>query len=355
LFAEDEGMSVTVATRGGTGRRAFTLIELLVVIAIIAILIGLLVPAVQKVRESAATTQCRNNLKQLALAIHAYHDVKRQLPPSRIARDAYATWPVLIMPYIEQQALYQQFDITRGFSSWPASAREATLPIFFCPAHRDPMVSPASQNNTCGTGANGNLDGACGDYACCSGDSSTNVNNAGASPQPTGAMVNGHVTAAMGLNGQVQDPFFGGPQAYPNNLDQPNNNPPKLPLLQILRFSSYTAFKNIIDGTSNTFLLGEKHVRSGHWGECGDGDQAYYSGLSYDSAQRIAGPGFPLATGPTDNNGNHQDMFGSAHTGYVNFAFCDGSVRSISINIDQTNLGRLANRADQQVITYDLE
>src|SRR5436853_511345 len=105
-------------------RRGFTLIELLVVIAIIAILIALLVPAVQKVREAAARTQCTNNLKQLALGCHAYHDVNKFLPPARLARDAYATWPVLILPYIDQGALYQLWDITKGFSSQSAAARE---------------------------------------------------------------------------------------------------------------------------------------------------------------------------------------------------------------------------------------
>src|ERR1700737_3938080 len=95
-------------------RQAFTLIELLVVIAIIAILIALLVPAVQKVREAAARAQCQNNLKQLALGCHNYHDVNKFLPPARICRDAYVTWVVLVMPYIEQQGAYKLFDITQG-------------------------------------------------------------------------------------------------------------------------------------------------------------------------------------------------------------------------------------------------
>jgi prepilin-type N-terminal cleavage/methylation domain-containing protein/prepilin-type processing-associated H-X9-DG protein len=320
-------------------RKGFTLIELLVVIAIIAILIGLLVPAVQKVREAAARAQCENNLKQIATAVHAYHDVHKFLPPSRIARDAYATWPVLIMPFIEQDPLYKLFDITQGYSTWSAAAREATVPLFFCPSRRSPMVSPASENG----GPNGGLAGACGDYGCCSGDGASR-NNARAGAN--GAMV----------NGQVLDPAGPGPQSGNDALDQPNANPPVLPLIPIRRFGSYTKLQTIRDGTSNTFLIGEKHVRPDAFGRSAMGDEAYYSGLSYDSAQRVAGPSYRLALGPTDSNTSHQqDIFGSTHIGYVNFAFCDGSVRSISTNIDGTNLGRLANRDDGQPITVEID
>jgi hypothetical protein len=102
----------------------------------------------------------------------------------------------------------------------------------------------------------------------------------------------------------------------------------------------------ISDGTSNTLLLGEKHVRDGHWGESDDGDAAYYSGTSYDTAQRAAGPGYPLARDAHDSNSHRRDMFGGPHTGICMFAFADGTVRSLSTSIDVVTLGYLANRQD---------
>ena len=147
-------------------RNGFTLIELLVVIAIIAVLIALLMPAVQKTREAAARIQCANNLKQLGLAMHNYEGVNKSLPPSRI-KVGYATWAVLIMPYIEQQNIYRQWDLSKTYYEQTPLARQSSVPIYFCPSRRDqqtaPMLSIAGDTPSIGPGQH--TPGALGDYA----------------------------------------------------------------------------------------------------------------------------------------------------------------------------------------------
>ncbi len=144
-------------------RYAFTLIELLVVIAIIAVLIALLIPAVQRVREAASRSKCINNLKQLALAVHSYHDAKKRLPPSRlhVGSHEFASWAVIILPYIEQQNLYKEWDLRLKFSAQSAVARETEVPQYFCPSRRKPGKALSTLDAQ---------PGAYGDYAICGGD-----------------------------------------------------------------------------------------------------------------------------------------------------------------------------------------
>jgi prepilin-type N-terminal cleavage/methylation domain-containing protein/prepilin-type processing-associated H-X9-DG protein len=117
-------------------RPGFTLIELLVVIAIIAVLLGLLLPAVQKVREAAARIQCQNNLKQIALAAHNYHDACNHFPSGATPFPSQASALALLLPYVEQGNLYQQFDFSRDVYQDPANgaARAQQVPIFLCPS-----------------------------------------------------------------------------------------------------------------------------------------------------------------------------------------------------------------------------
>src|SRR5262245_15359753 len=139
-------------------RGAFTLIELLVVIAIIAILIGLLLPAVQKVREAAARAKCSNNLKQIGLAVHNYHDSRSSFPPFRTSQRG-LSWLALIMPYIEQNNGYQLFDTNANYSLQTTTAVMTQVPIYYCPSRRGaPQLSTA-------TAVDGTRLGALGDYA----------------------------------------------------------------------------------------------------------------------------------------------------------------------------------------------
>ena len=322
-------------------RSAFTLIELLVVIAIIAILIALLVPAVQKVREAAARSQCQNNLKQIGLAVHSYHNATKKLPPLRIAGgEGWATWFVQILPHLEQGNVYKTWNLAQKYALQSPAARQAQVSVFYCPSRRGPTDLSIAENfdsadattppsNYTGTvqsrfSAANNPPGALGDYAACVGDFRGSPNNP-SSPQWFSVQANGAI-------------ILGTPSGDYSS------------------FTSNTKLGSITDGTSNTFLAGEKHVPLGLFGKLQVGDGSLYSGAWTSFAGRVAGIEDPLAQSPNDMTKSvggdawWARKFGSYHTGICQFVFCDGTVRAIRNSIDTTTLRRLAVRNDGEVV-----
>jgi prepilin-type N-terminal cleavage/methylation domain-containing protein len=149
-------------------RVGFTLVEVLVVLSILSLLVGLLLPAVQRAREAAYRIACANNLKQIALAMHLYHDTFNTLPPTYVAEQG-PTWAVLILPYLEQDNLFRQWDMSRTYYQQPDTARLPSVPVYFCPTRRRPSTPPLASvsGDIPGDGpANAaNVPGALGDYA----------------------------------------------------------------------------------------------------------------------------------------------------------------------------------------------
>jgi prepilin-type N-terminal cleavage/methylation domain-containing protein len=156
-------------------RGGFTLVELLVVLSVIGILLGMLLPAVQQARESASRIACANNLKQIGLAMHHYHDLYQALPPSRLG-DNGPSWAVLILPYLEQDNLYRNWDLSLSYYEQTDVARLTSIPIYFCPSRRlsstAPLASLSGDVPCNGPQDAPNVPGALSDYAASIGGTS---------------------------------------------------------------------------------------------------------------------------------------------------------------------------------------
>jgi prepilin-type N-terminal cleavage/methylation domain-containing protein/prepilin-type processing-associated H-X9-DG protein len=325
----------------GRPRNAFTLIELLVVIAIIAILIGLLVPAVQKVRESAANLSCKNNLKQIALACHSYHDAYRHFPPGADYKavngtwNYYDCWTISILPYLEQQAVYNLYDQSQPnattASPGTAAARTTYLSVYVCP--QDPNSFTPAVPATGPASGNPGVPFMPGSYRCVTGADTGSQNGT------TGSDENwddGSQVAWMMKNGRA--PFRGVMHATNSTVGA---GPEKI--------------ANIIDGTSNTLMIGEYTTitvqsRRTFWA------YAYtsycQSVVTYNQPRTLLPDFDKCQNSPPGGSNQCKRSWGSFHAGNnLNFAFCDGSVRTVSPSVDMNSvLPAMATIAGGEVI-----
>jgi prepilin-type N-terminal cleavage/methylation domain-containing protein len=335
---------------------AFTLIELLVVIAIIAILIGLLLPAVQKVREAAARSKCSNNLKQIALGCHSYHDANSGFPTIDGFTRGWGCFPRLL-PYIEQDNLYRQLNLQDNVTCLSmALIRQAKVKTLQCPS--DPDIEQLLDNRTLPVSG------------CASGPDT---------PDGSSGRYRGHATSYVGSYGDgfnnIPSEPYGGDGAWQrygcggcasNNTGTPTATCPQPGLgyggglnhrgmFNYLGDSGPVRFADVTDGTSNTILFGHTIVKgssnSNIW--MSSTGSAHGTSLPINWIVKPCRTSAGLALDQCGIPGGSSWMgrgFASYHIGGITVALADGSVRFLPESINQKTYNALGSRAGGEAV-----
>jgi len=331
-------------------RPAFTLIELLVVIAIIAVLIALLLPAVQQAREAARRSQCRNNLKQLGLAMHNYHDAHNSFPMlgGFIASHGWGFLP-LLLPYVDQAPLYNRINFSASVGCVNASfVHKAPVPSLMCPS--DPsqpergdrgLPALACQDGS-GSLTQGQVQGRVTHYVGSNGDAYIVGESLGYTKGPSaratygcgGCNESGAATATPTANCPEPGLGFGGGIYHRGIFDYMNKTPP-------------VKIRDVTDGTSNTIMLGHTSGLATAY----DNIWTTSTGSAYSTSLPINFNVQPsvLQGSFYDPDGNQNQGwrgrgFQSHHTGGSMFTLCDGSVKFLSQNMDMRSYNAMGSR-----------